>query len=281
MSILVVDDSFTMRMLLRRDLRMAGWDDIADVPDGRAALDSLSASEVELVLADWNMPGIGGLELIKEMQRRGIDSKVGFVTCEASPQLRDQALWAGAEFLLTKPATPEALDWHVRQALGLAVPPGAPGPAAAERSLQEVLSGLFQRDVTVSPAPPPGPERPRAVAWYRREKPGEPAGVAVAELALAASLGCALARVPARQADEWRAAHVLSGAVEDSFMEVANVMTAFLSTAERHVFQGVTYLGEGVPVDRQAGPGAWRSSSKIEVEGYPPGRLGIGSCSQS
>lgn len=277
MTILVVDDSYTMRMLLRRDLRMAGWDAVTDVPDGRAALDALSTADVELVLADWNMPDLGGLELIEEMRRRGVDAKVGFVTCEASPQLKSQALQAGAEFLLTKPATPDALDWHVRQALGFTVPSTAPAVRGAERTLQEVLSGLFQRDVAVSLAPPPDPKNPRAVAWYRTERSEEPACVAVADLALAASFGCALARVPARRAEEWTAAHVLTGAVEESFTEVANVMTIFVSTDERHVFQGVTYLGEGAPVDRQAGPYSWRSSWTIDVEGYRPGALGIGS----
>lgn len=275
MTILVVDDSETMRILLRRDLRAAGWDDVEEVGDGDAALEVLSAGEVEFVLADWNMPNIGGMQLLQEARRRGLDSKLGFITCEASPQLRADALIAGAQFLLTKPVTYEELDWNIRTALGL--PPATEPPATGQsRSLAQVLHGLFQREVSVSSCDPPRVELPRCVAVYRRDQAGGGAAGAVVEMPLAASLGCALARIPGRQVKEWAEAHVLSGAVEKSFLEVANVLAAFVSTADdRHVLQGLTYRTEKRTVCSQSGPQGWRSPVHVEIEGYGSGRLGF------
>lgn len=273
MTILVVDDSETMRFLLRRELRTAGWDDVEEVGDAAAALEILSAGAVEFVLADWNMPDIGGLELLREAQRRGMDSKVGFITCEASPQLRSDALEAGAEFLLTKPIGYEELDWNIRRAMGL--PTAGEAPAGGRRrSLDEVLSGLFQRDVTVTSCDPPRAKLPRTVAVYRRARAGGESAGAVVEMPLAASFGCALARIPGRQVEEWSSAHVLSGAVERSFLEVANVLAPFVSSAEdRHVLRGVSYRSEGSTMGLPAGDHGWRLPVHVEVEGYGAGRL--------
>lgn len=275
MTILVVDDSDTMRLLIKRDLRLAGWDDVADVGDVRAAIEAIDQHPVELVLADWNMPGGGGLELLREMRRRNSPAGIGFVTCEASGELRAEALRAGAQFLLTKPVEGEVLDRHVRLAMGMAAPPlEAPG---RERSLSmaEVLSMLFQRDVSVAASVEPRRELPCVAAHYDR-RPAGPAGIdAVVEMTLAAALGCALARVPPRQAEQWSGAHVLSGAVEDGFVEVANVMATVVSPAgERYGLEGISYLEESRHPDHPGRAEEWTAAVEVSVDGYQSGRLG-------
>ena len=275
MSILVVDDSETMRVLLKRELRMAGWDDVEEVEDGAAALEVLAAKDVEFVLADWNMPGVGGLELLREARRRGLDSRVGFITCEASSRLRADALSAGAKFLLTKPVSYEELDWNMRLAMGL---PAATDPPASHsrRSLEEVLSGLFRRDVSVSSCEPPRKDVPRCIAVYRGDMPGAASTSAVVEMTLAASFGCALARIPGRQVAEWATAHVLSGTVERNFLEVANVLAAFASPSEeRYVLEGIGYRSESSAIDRHVVASEWRSCVHVDVDGYGSGRMGF------
>lgn len=274
MSILVVDDSETMRVLLKRELRMAGWDDVEEVEDGAAALEVLAARDVEFVLADWNMPGVGGLELLREARRRGLDSRVGFITCEASSRLRADALSAGAEFLLTKPVSYEELDWNMRLAMGL--PAATDPPACHSRSLEEVLSGLFRRGVSVSSCEPPRKDVPRCIAVYRGDTAGAASTSAVVEMALAASFGCALARIPGRQVAEWATAHVLSGTVEKNFHEVANVLAAFASPSdERYVLEGIAYRSESSAADRHVVASEWRSCVHVDVDGYGSGRMGF------
>ncbi len=272
MSILLVDDSETMRLLIKRELRLAGWDDISDVADTGAAIESVTTRPVELVVADWNMPGGGGMGLMRELQRRGSTVKIGFVTCESSPRLRAEALHAGAQFLLTKPVSGPDLDWHVRAAMGMAAPAAAPSPGEG-RSLAGVLSALFQRDVAVGAAAEPRVDLPRAVVHYS-DPAGGPGAEAVVEMPLAIALGCALARVPSRQAREWSGAHTLTGTVEDAFMEVANVLTAFVCPPDRrHVLASVGYLGEARSQPGSTGTGGWQSSLEVTIDGFKAGRL--------
>ncbi len=110
MQILVVDDSKAMRAILMRAVRQAGFDaTFAEAADGRAALDAIRASPPALVLADWNMPGMNGVELLQKLRAEGNAVKMGFVTSESDPAMRDMAFQAGALFMLTKPFTPDAI----------------------------------------------------------------------------------------------------------------------------------------------------------------------------
>jgi two-component system chemotaxis response regulator CheY len=109
MRILVVDDSKAMRLIVVRTLHLAGYDEheIVQAADGREAVDVIGRQPPDLVLCDWNMPGMSGLELLTGLRNAGWQVPFGFVTSEASPQMREQALAAGAMFLIAKPFTPE------------------------------------------------------------------------------------------------------------------------------------------------------------------------------
>jgi two-component system chemotaxis response regulator CheY len=63
-----------------------------------------------LVLSDWNMPEMNGIELLNELRRRQNGVRFGFVTTEATPEMRELALAQGALFLLAKPFTPKDLS---------------------------------------------------------------------------------------------------------------------------------------------------------------------------
>src|SRR5579863_675783 len=109
MQVLIVDDSKAMRMIVRRTLRQAGFDGCAEVEaaNGSEALDMVQAGTPDLILSDWNMPEMSGLELLQELKRRGCSAKFGFVTSESSPDMQSAALQEGALFVITKPFTAE------------------------------------------------------------------------------------------------------------------------------------------------------------------------------
>lgn len=109
MRVLVADDSRVMRQIVIRTLRQAGYDwwEITEAADGAAALETVAGGDFALVLSDWNMPEMTGIELLRTMRAQGMDTPLGFVTSEGSPEMRQQAEAAGALFLIAKPFTAE------------------------------------------------------------------------------------------------------------------------------------------------------------------------------
>ena len=87
MRTLVVDDSRTMRMLVIGTLRQAGYGehDIVEAGDGVEAMEVMSRLSVDIVLCDWNMPRMSGIELLKQMRGGGDLRLFGFITTETSP----------------------------------------------------------------------------------------------------------------------------------------------------------------------------------------------------
>jgi len=112
MNILIVDDSSAMRMMVVRTLRQAGIDkkNVEQAEDGAVALESIRNKEPDLVLADWNMPNMTGIELLEALREEGIDVVFGFITTESSKEMRQKATAAGAQFLIAKPFTLESFE---------------------------------------------------------------------------------------------------------------------------------------------------------------------------
>lgn len=110
MKIMIVDDSSAMRMIVKKTLRQAGFEghEISEAEDGVKALAAIKASTPDLVLSDWNMPNMTGLQLLEALAAAKIRVKFGFITTEATPDMRAKATGAGAQFLISKPFTPES-----------------------------------------------------------------------------------------------------------------------------------------------------------------------------
>ena len=107
--VLVVDDSRVMRQIVIRTLRQAGYDwDVREASDGAEALEAVRADEPDVVLSDWNMPNMSGIELLNALRAEGFETPFGFVTSEGSPEMRATADAAGALFLIAKPFTAES-----------------------------------------------------------------------------------------------------------------------------------------------------------------------------
>ena len=114
---LVVDDSKAIRMILARTLRELGFE-VREAANGREALDVIAAEKyaVTLVLADWNMPEVNGLELLRKLReiRDQCAPVVVMVTSETDVDKMATALEAGANEYVMKPFTKEIISDKLR-----------------------------------------------------------------------------------------------------------------------------------------------------------------------
>jgi two-component system chemotaxis response regulator CheY len=111
MRVLIVDDSRFIRQYLRQLLESMGFS-CEEAVDGHAALQMLRGTSLfDFMLLDVNMPGMSGLECVKELRETGLQPsmKVMMVTTEADNSYICQALDYGADEFLMKPFTPESL----------------------------------------------------------------------------------------------------------------------------------------------------------------------------
>ena len=115
LNVLLVDDSSVMRKLVMKALRNAGLDitSTAEAANGQEGLDALGAGPVDIVLCDWNMPVMDGLEFVKQARANGNAAGIIMLTTESSDDKVAQALEAGADAFITKPFTPEKLGERI------------------------------------------------------------------------------------------------------------------------------------------------------------------------
>ncbi len=103
---LVVDDSRAIQAIVRRAISHCGYApiEIETALDGEQALDIIPKFHPDLVITDWHMPKVSGLEMVQALRQMGLQKvRVGFVTTEKTPALLDQAISNGAMFIIHKP----------------------------------------------------------------------------------------------------------------------------------------------------------------------------------
>lgn len=142
---LIVDDSRAIQAIIRRAVIQCGYEpiEIKTALDGEQALDIVEKFTPDLVITDWHMPKVSGLELIQALRQMGHKSiRVGFVTTEKTPALLDQAISSGAMFILHKPFNDgelaEVVMASVKDLVKLVHPPVAKGEPAAVSSKASV-----------------------------------------------------------------------------------------------------------------------------------------------
>ncbi len=119
-SILVVDDSETVRQVLQLTLSNAGFD-VVEAVDGDDALVKLVEMEsVDMIITDLNMPNIDGLQLIKKIREAGNHrfTPIVMLTTESSEEKKQAGREAGASGWIVKPFKPEQLLKVVKMVLG-------------------------------------------------------------------------------------------------------------------------------------------------------------------
>jgi two-component system, chemotaxis family, chemotaxis protein CheY len=114
---LVVDDSRAMRMILSRTLAQSGFE-VIQAANGQEALDTLNIEgpSLDLVLLDWNMPELSGIEALQQIRARDDfkNIRVVMVTTETEIEQMTRALEAGADEYVMKPFTREAVEDKLR-----------------------------------------------------------------------------------------------------------------------------------------------------------------------
>lgn len=116
MKVLIVDDSKAMRMIVKRTLRQAGFTthEVQEAENGKLALDLIRTYKPDVVLSDWNMPEMTGIQLLEALATEPAKPKYfGFVTSEGSEDMRERARVAGALFVITKPFTADTFTQHL------------------------------------------------------------------------------------------------------------------------------------------------------------------------
>jgi two-component system chemotaxis response regulator CheY len=118
--ILIADDSRVMRQIISRTLRQAGFSgyNVIEAVDGKDALEKTIDQKPDLVLSDWNMPEMNGIQLLRELRANGVTVPFGFVTSEGTTEMRGLADDAGALFLVSKPFTADQLREVLDPVLG-------------------------------------------------------------------------------------------------------------------------------------------------------------------
>ena len=111
MRFLVVDDSSTMRRIIINTLAKLGHKDITEASNGREGIDRLAAATVDVIITDWNMPEMSGIEFIRTIRAQEKYSKIPvlMVTTNAAKDDIVEALRAGVTNYVVKPFTPDVM----------------------------------------------------------------------------------------------------------------------------------------------------------------------------
>jgi two-component system chemotaxis response regulator CheY len=121
MKILVVDDSAVMRKVIIRTLVKIGFaaDTITEAPDGLAGLEAAQKDCFNLILMDWNMPGMLGIDVVRNLRSAGVTTPIMMVTTEGEKTNVVTAIQAGANNYLVKPFTDDDLAEKVKAMLAV------------------------------------------------------------------------------------------------------------------------------------------------------------------
>lgn len=111
-NVLVVDDFATMRRIIKNLLKQIGYERIEEAEDGLKALQMLKSSKFDLIISDWNMPQMTGIELLQAVRKDPAMSKTPFlmVTAEADKDNVLMAIKMGVSNYIVKPFTAEVLQ---------------------------------------------------------------------------------------------------------------------------------------------------------------------------
>ena len=120
MKVLVVDDFATMRRIVKNILTQLGYKNIIEADDGSTAVDILKSEKVDMIISDWNMPKMTGLELLKHVRSDAdlADTPFIMVTAEAQQDNIILAVKAKVSQYIVKPFTAETLGEKIDKVFG-------------------------------------------------------------------------------------------------------------------------------------------------------------------
>lgn len=120
MKFLVVDDSQTMRRIIRKVLSSCGYEDAVEAGDGEEALSILNQDQdIGFILTDWNMPNMTGIEFVQSVRKDSRFDKVPIIMITTNSAKAEiiQAIGAGVNNYIAKPFTPDVIKMKIDQTL--------------------------------------------------------------------------------------------------------------------------------------------------------------------
>jgi two-component system, chemotaxis family, chemotaxis protein CheY len=119
MRVLVVDDQATMRRIIVKIVEKVGVDECREAADGQDALRILAVTDIDLIITDWNMPGMSGLDFIRTLRAQEATRAIPviMVTSNSSKDEVMDAIKLGVTAYVVKPFTAEAMTERIRTLL--------------------------------------------------------------------------------------------------------------------------------------------------------------------
>lgn len=118
--VMVVDDQTSMRAMIRRTLQDLGFKDVRDKPGAVEALDSVKSDRVHLIISDYNMPEMDGLQFLEAVRKDPVIGKTVFImlTGSSDRELVQKAAAMGVNNYVVKPFAPAALKEKIERVFG-------------------------------------------------------------------------------------------------------------------------------------------------------------------
>ena len=113
-NILIVEDLLTTRLFLRRTLKKLGYTNVVLSEDGEVAIKELELKPFDLIISDWHMPNMDGLDFYKALSKNRKWSEIPFLLITAEKE-RDKVIEAGIKEYLVKPVKPENLSNKIKE----------------------------------------------------------------------------------------------------------------------------------------------------------------------
>ena len=290
---MIVDDSRVMRQLVRRSLRQAGYKakNTLEAENGLDALRQLTdGAKPDLILSDWNMPEMSGIDFLRAMNEQKIDIPLGFVTSESTPDMRAMAIGEGARFLLTKPFTSADVR-HAMEAAGYK-PEGKlrdttrvtiGSQSFGSELITKLLDHLVNQQIMTRPGPAFPSTMVPAVSCTWVDDNDQLVYGGLCEMSLAAALGAAIGLRPASAVPGMISDGTIPEELRADCREVFNVLSrAFTDAGSQHVrLHEIAFAPDPqiqAVIDLNANA-AGRQDFKISVGSHGSGRLAFVSTS--
>ncbi len=118
MKVLVVDDFATMRKIIKNVLKQINLENVVEAENGKHALEVLKKEDIDLIISDWIMPEMTGIDFLKACKEDDAIKSVPFlmVTAEAQKDCIMEAIKSGVDNYIVKPFTPEKLQGAIDKA---------------------------------------------------------------------------------------------------------------------------------------------------------------------